>query len=162
YKSELDAEDVESAVRLDYAIGLYKTPVKVSAKCGAEYEKGVLKDTIMNTIPGESYLEKTRASWCSTAIHLMSYEVLEYNNLQCHSENLIYEHKTDSITYKSDGLMCYTVACPVNVIVETDAGEKIAELAGENSYIKQGYEKYFFVVENGEEDIKIAVVPSNY
>lgn len=162
YKSELDAEDFESAVRFDYAIGLYKTLVKVSAKCGAEYEKGVLKDTIMNTIPGESYLEKTRASWCSTAIHLMSYEELEYNNLQCHSENLIYDHKTDSITYKSDDLMCYTVGCPVNVIVETDAGEKIAELSGENSYIKQGYEKYFFVVENGGEDIKIAVVPSNY
>lgn len=158
YKIELNSNDFKSAVKFDYSINAYKTLTRIAAKYGSNYEEGVLKDTII----GKEDDVKRKRSHCSTAIHLMESIRILYKNLQCHSTNLIYDHKTDSITYKSDDLMCYTVACPVNVIVETDTGEKIAELSGENSYIKQGYEKYFFVVENGEEDIKIAVVPSNY
>ncbi len=161
----------DEAAVFDELVNMYKVSKLLACDYGIEYEKYVQKDLRKE--------EKKRMpmftefsfwtpyaeglSWCSSAIAIMSLEKEMIKTIQCHSEGIIYNHK-EPITYNPGKLKIFTVACPVNVTVKNNNGQKIAFLSDSGNEIVEGYEHYFLTLfqKNSNEKIKIAMIPENY
>ena len=157
YNAGKEGEDIfRMAARFDEAVNLYKTGTKLAADYGIEYEESLLASESKWPLPS-----KKKMSWYSAAISLAGVEKLRADNILCHHEGLVYNHKSD-IVLDTDRLKIFTIACPVAVEVKNASGVRVAYLADDACDVVEGYEPYFYVLENAEHEfIKVVTLPED-
>lgn len=157
---KISIDEFSNAAIFDTAINVYKSIVSIACDYGMKYAEECLVASIANSV-----IYAKQASRYSRLMNLISEQKLMCKDIQCHSVGLDYDSNTGEITYNDKELKVFTIACPVDVIVKTDTGEQIAFLSNQDSWIKSGYEKYFFtyeIEENSQDYVKVAIVPDSY
>ena len=157
YSEGKEGEDIfRMAARFDEAVNLYKTSVKLAADYGIEYEEALLSSESKRSLPS-----KKKMSWYSAAITLAGVEKLRVDNILCHHEGLVYNHKSD-IVLNTDRLKIFTIACPVAVEVKNESGTIVAYLSDNTCDVSEGYEPFFYILENDDHEfIKVVTLPED-
>ncbi len=145
-----------NAVIFDESVNIYKTCIMLACDYGITYEECCLNSF---------FSTKEKKSWYSTAISIAALDKMLTQNISCHSAGLLYDHKTNVLTYDQTKLQVVTIACPVAVSVADTSGRQIAYLLDGQKDVVSGYEHYFHTFEdrnNAGDYVKIAVIPEGY
>jgi len=144
------------AAQFDEAVNIYKSSLRLAANYGEEYEKSLLETESKKLIPS-----KEKVAWYSAAITLANVDKLRTNNILCHHQGLVYNHKSD-IVLDTNRLKVFTIACPVDVDVLDDQGKRVAHLSAQNTVVEENYAPYFFTISNANNEyIKVVVLPDS-
>lgn len=172
----MSEDDFYSTTVFDESVSIYKKNLLFASGYALKYADMVLSNAVEAL---EEYDEGwsvdhlftsrdelvAAVTWYSNSYKLLEEQQVEIREISCHDSNLQYDPLTDEIIYDFEDSRIYIVACPVDVIVTTDAGEQIAYLSDEENQISSGYEFYFHTIklkDDSGEYIKVAIVPNEY
>ncbi len=175
------------ALRFDEAINVYKGIVRLACQKGLEYEnlKLAYAKKIIDMSDDEIYelgLTITGGWFNALSVALQkrsaekqipeSTKIISDIKIQqgvveaihCHNTKVDYDKTTGSFIYEGMQRQVIAIACPVAVTVFNEVREQVAYLSDTTSNVKEGYEHYFFIIENTESangSVKVVIIPVN-
>lgn len=152
--STLEEYQFSRAVYFNESINVYKAISSVAAIYAQEYYATYNND---RTIPSSKKLEYYK--------HIMDLEaqLQQIDAICCHGSPL--NVSSNDPDFSDTTVKMYVIACPVDMIVQSDANEQIALLSNNGNTVSRGYQYNFFTTEttaNSGDYLKIAIVPESY
>lgn len=172
----MNEKDFNSTLVFDEAVSIYKRNLLLASNYATLYSTLSLQDALSDLELYDSgdfidRLFKNRDKLVqavtdySNSLKLLEEQREKILAISCHDSALQYNTESQEIINNFQDSRIHVVACPVDVIVKTDAGEQIAYLSGTKNEISSGYEFYFHTVklsDESDEYLKVAIVPDNY
>lgn len=171
YADFLSKDNYTAASLFDESISVYRSVSYHASRYGMNYAEAKLDDALCEYWSEAKYGFNSqfyfaeRVEKYTNFVNNLKKQQEDIKSILCHNPYLDYSPEAEPIEYFFNDSKLYIAACPVRMIVRSDAYGQVAVISDNEFLVREGLEHFFRVVETepgSGEFMKVALVPDGY